>query len=880
MFEPYIERPVAAEFLEQLRIALRSPNLSPLVLHVWGVGGVGKSTLSGRAVESNPQAASAYVEFGRTEGATDPIGVMKALHRELQPRFSGQDAFSKRYNEYFDTIHQLKTESEDGKGAASAEQIATVKKGVVWAAKGIGGLALPELGAETIGMVAGAAVEGAKLALSEKDRLVDLVQRHGATKGKRELQELILAPVPRLTDAFVESLSRWSRQCPILLRLDTYEKAPNEVDDWLWGTLLGNHDGLRNLPLRILVMGRFRVLRKEGWRKLDQDRPDWIKEWPLGKLDPEQTRDYLRRIGITDATEQQQIIQVTKGLPYYLNWIRKERQAGRPLVFAVGNQEIANLLLQGLESSRRRVIELAACCRWFDRRLLESIGQQQSVAADFDWLVQQSFVEQLGFRWRLDDVARDVFRQSFWQIDRDNFERSFDLLMRYFKAQSDQEVSAASAPPDKYENPDWRDLRTEYLYYLLFTRSANLELIWVTHLLEARHFGQDALVQLPLQSLEGEADLDQHPYLSHPTRQFLQKLRPAILHGWAVLEEAPIDYEYNEENFGLTRAATQTAIELCLGKIDDLQGLSKFAALFYRSRRCPEPERFERLMAAKTQAEQIVVKTHPEFSGGLFLWQIGNALSDIGRKEDAISSYDKAIEIKPDFHGAWNNRGNALSAIGRNEDAISSYDKAIEYKPDDHEAWFNRGNALSDIGRKEDAISSYDKAIEFKPDKHEAWNNRGNALSDIGRKEDAITSYDKAIEFKPDYYRAWDNRGDVLVELQQYEAAVASYDQAIAIKSDYRFPHQSRGFALMRLGRYGEALESFDRALELKTDYAEAHYNKACCHALMGDVIEAVDCLSRAIALDPESRELAKTDRDFDAIRGEDWFQAAVEDNE
>jgi len=63
-----------------------------------------------------------------------------------------------------------------------------------------------------------------------------------------------------------------------LLRFDTYEKASGEVDDWLWSTLAGNHTELRNLPLRILVTGRFCVLRKEGWRKLDQDRPHWIYE--------------------------------------------------------------------------------------------------------------------------------------------------------------------------------------------------------------------------------------------------------------------------------------------------------------------------------------------------------------------------------------------------------------------------------------------------------------------------------------------------------------------------------------------------------------------------------------------------------------------------
>jgi len=34
---------------------------------------------------------------------------------------------------------------------------------------------------------------------------------------------------------------------------------------------------------------------------------------------------------------------------------------------------------------------------------------------------------------------------------------------------------------------------------------------------------------------------------------------------------------------------------------------------------------------------------------------------------------------------------------------------------------------------------------------------------------------------------------------------------------------------------------------------------------------EAIDCLSRAIALDPKYREMAKTDADFDAIRGEEY---------
>jgi tetratricopeptide (TPR) repeat protein len=53
----------------------------------------------------------------------------------------------------------------------------------------------------------------------------------------------------------------------------------------------------------------------------------------------------------------------------------------------------------------------------------------------------------------------------------------------------------------------------------------------------------------------------------------------------------------------------------------------------------------------------------------------------------AIASYDKALEIKPDFHEAWNGRGIALDNLGRYEEAIASWDRALEIKPDDHEAF-------------------------------------------------------------------------------------------------------------------------------------------------------------------------------------------------
>ena len=168
------------------------------------------------------------------------------------------------------------------------------------------------------------------------------------------------------------------------------------------------------------------------------------------------------------------------------------------------------------------------------------------------------------------------------------------------------------------------------------------------------------------------------------------------------------------------------------------------------------------------------------------LFNFGYNLGDLGFFEKAIASYDKAIEIKPDYHQAWYNRGNALFRLGRNEEAIASYDKAIEIKPDDDQAWNNRGVSLGKLGRNEEAIASWDKAIEIKPDYHQAWNNRGNALGNLGRYEEAIASWDKAIEIKPDLDEAWYNQACAYSLLNDIDTAIEKLQEAINLNPEYK----------------------------------------------------------------------------------------------
>jgi tetratricopeptide (TPR) repeat protein len=127
----------------------------------------------------------------------------------------------------------------------------------------------------------------------------------------------------------------------------------------------------------------------------------------------------------------------------------------------------------------------------------------------------------------------------------------------------------------------------------------------------------------------------------------------------------------------------------------------------------------------------------------------GTIYSKSGKLTEAISDFNKAIELNPKDAVAYNNRGNAYGKSGKLTEAILDFNKAIELNPKYDEAHNNRGNAYSDSGKLTEAISDYNKAIELNPKDAEAYGNRGLANAKLGKKEDAKTDLRKAMQLNP-----------------------------------------------------------------------------------------------------------------------------------
>ena len=142
-------------------------------------------------------------------------------------------------------------------------------------------------------------------------------------------------------------------------------------------------------------------------------------------------------------------------------------------------------------------------------------------------------------------------------------------------------------------------------------------------------------------------------------------------------------------------------------------------------------------------------------------------------------------------HKIYNIRGTKYANLGQLDTAISYYEKALSIKPDYAEAHYNLGFSLHRLGQLDAAVRSYKKVVAIKPDYAEAHNNK--ILSVIyfftnGQIPDAIDTLEALIKDNPNDALLFNMIGGCYASLGQPDMAVKNYEQALAIKPDYAVP--------------------------------------------------------------------------------------------
>lgn len=155
---------------------------------------------------------------------------------------------------------------------------------------------------------------------------------------------------------------------------------------------------------------------------------------------------------------------------------------------------------------------------------------------------------------------------------------------------------------------------------------------------------------------------------------------------------------------------------------------------------------------------------------------------ELGKIFNAVVAYqEKNIEFNKRFISPWIRLGNVFEKQDRNKEAISAYERAIEIDGSNPQDWFELGNVHFKMENYGEAVSAFNRAIELDPSFGWAYSNLALTLVTTGEAEQAVALYQKGIELlqeAKDKAVAWNRLGNAYRKLNQYEQALEAFHKA------------------------------------------------------------------------------------------------------
>jgi serine/threonine protein kinase/tetratricopeptide (TPR) repeat protein len=209
----------------------------------------------------------------------------------------------------------------------------------------------------------------------------------------------------------------------------------------------------------------------------------------------------------------------------------------------------------------------------------------------------------------------------------------------------------------------------------------------------------------------------------------------------------------------------------------------------------------------------------------------------------------RAVELAPGLAEARAARANALSLLGRPEEAEAEFRRALELGPRTFEARYLYGRHLIAGGRRDEAIREFEVAETVRPDDYQL----------------------------PLLMAAWlAGRGDLEASRAAQARGLELARRRLALQPrEVRALYLGAG-ALVMLGQRGEGLEWLARARELAPRDSGVLYNSACTFVLAGELDEALACLEAAAENGFAHVSWVENDPDLGPLHGLPRFVAAL----
>lgn len=178
--------------------------------------------------------------------------------------------------------------------------------------------------------------------------------------------------------------------------------------------------------------------------------------------------------------------------------------------------------------------------------------------------------------------------------------------------------------------------------------------------------------------------------------------------------------------------------------------------------------------AARTIYDALLTQ-HPQNSSAMR--GMGILSVQEGHLDEAEQWLRKATEIDPDQPFGWNDLGETLRLLGRHEEAVAAYLRALDLQATFVEAMNNLAVVRAGQGNMQEAKKWFMQAIEIYPEDPHPYNNLGVVLESEGEFDQALKYYEEAVKLRPDFIEAKENYANLLA--RQPEKLMASMSRLL-----------------------------------------------------------------------------------------------------
>ncbi|MDJ0576558.1 MAG: tetratricopeptide repeat protein [Xenococcaceae cyanobacterium MO_234.B1] len=247
-------------------------------------------------------------------------------------------------------------------------------------------------------------------------------------------------------------------------------------------------------------------------------------------------------------------------------------------------------------------------------------------------------------------------------------------------------------------------------------------------------------------------------------------------------------------------------------------------------------KKWERAIAHYKRAIQL----NPNFAGAYR--NLARALTKAGTPEAATEYWLRAIELEAQGVKAeeYLQLGTNLVQQGKLKPAITCYRRAVQLQPNVAEPYLKLGELFLNIGQHSQAETCYKQGLKRAPQNPQLHYNLGLTLAQQQDWDSAIEYYKKALQLQEDYWEAAHNLGEALSHKKLWSEAVPYYRRAIKLKPDFSWSYNNLGNALLELQDWSEAIKAFLQAIKLKPDFPWAYYNLGEALGKLGEWDEAI----------------------------------------